>query len=180
VETDHQKPVDDASALLEDDGLWGEFEHQVDDKGRTILPIEWRGRLGETFVVTRGPDRTLLIFPVATWRAIADRLSDLILLPEGDLLQRLMGGRALVKLDPQSRMAIPRHLREWAQITPSHTVVMIGQGRKIELFCSKFRDKFDENLEPSRIYEAADVTGLVSVLRGAGSANGDGVPPPGA
>ena len=62
MDTDHQKPVDDASALLEDDGLWGEFEHQVDDKGRTItgptlLALLWIRSLAWPFRAIYGNGR---------------------------------------------------------------------------------------------------------------------------
>ena len=38
----------------------GEFQHNIDAKGRLIVPSKLREQLGEKFVVTRGMDGCLL------------------------------------------------------------------------------------------------------------------------
>ncbi|MEH7495918.1 division/cell wall cluster transcriptional repressor MraZ, partial [Cytobacillus firmus] len=42
----------------------GEFHHNVDNKGRLIVPSKFRDNLGETFVLTRGLDQCLFGYPL--------------------------------------------------------------------------------------------------------------------
>ncbi len=138
--------------------FWGEFEHGVDDKGRVVIPADFRAGLGEEFVVTRGPDHSVLVLPIPVWNRIAEQLKDRLLQSDGDLLQRMLGGRAIVRLDPQFRLAIPKHLREWANISQSYAAVLSGQGRKIEIWNKANWDKFMAS--ERTIYEAAANLGI--------------------
>ena len=45
----------------------GEYSHTVDTKGRLIIPSKFREQLGEEFIVTRGLDGCLFIFPMKEW-----------------------------------------------------------------------------------------------------------------
>ena len=40
----------------------GQYEHTIDTKGRTIIPVKYREELGETFVATRGLDGCLYLW----------------------------------------------------------------------------------------------------------------------
>ena len=42
--------------------LMGEFHHNIDDKGRLIIPSKFRYELGEKFVVTRGLENCLFVY----------------------------------------------------------------------------------------------------------------------
>ena len=42
----------------------GEFQHSVDDKGRMIIPAKFRDELGSSFVMTRGLDQCLFVYPM--------------------------------------------------------------------------------------------------------------------
>src|SRR5438034_7779786 len=120
---------------METDGaglFWGEFEHSVDDKGRVVIPQNFRGALGERFIVTRGPDNSILVLPLSAWEPIQESLAAPGLQRERSFLQRMLGGRTIVALDPQARLAIPKHLREWAGISDSVSAVIVGQGSKFE------------------------------------------------
>ena len=57
----------------------GEYEHNLDDKGRLAIPSRFREELGEGVVVTRGFDRCLMGFPRPTWEKLAQQVSGLSL-----------------------------------------------------------------------------------------------------
>ncbi|ADL12277.1 MraZ domain protein [Acetohalobium arabaticum DSM 5501] len=44
--------------------LMGEYVHAMDKKGRVIIPSKFRKELGNKFVVTRGLDECLFIYPM--------------------------------------------------------------------------------------------------------------------
>ena len=47
----------------------GEYRHTVDPKGRLIIPSKFRELLGGEFVVTRGLDGCLFVYPMNSWEA---------------------------------------------------------------------------------------------------------------
>ncbi|MCI5640178.1 MAG: division/cell wall cluster transcriptional repressor MraZ, partial [Lachnospiraceae bacterium] len=55
----------------------GQYEHTIDAKGRTIIPAKYREELGDNFVVTRGLDGCLYLYPLEEWQQFADKLQSL-------------------------------------------------------------------------------------------------------
>ncbi len=45
----------------------GEFNHTIDAKGRLIIPSRFREELGQEFVMTKGLDGCLFVFPQNEW-----------------------------------------------------------------------------------------------------------------
>ena len=45
----------------------GEYNHSIDAKGRLIVPAKFREELGENFIVTKGLDGCLYIYPDEEW-----------------------------------------------------------------------------------------------------------------
>ena len=52
----------------------GEYNHTIDAKGRLIIPSRFRDLLGEEFVLTRGLDGCLSIYPMDEWAAFEEKL----------------------------------------------------------------------------------------------------------
>ena len=52
----------------------GQYEHSIDAKGRIIIPAKYREELGDTFVVTRGLDGCLFLYPQAEWAQFVEKL----------------------------------------------------------------------------------------------------------
>lgn len=110
----------------------------MDIKGRVALPKHQRDRLEKDgirdLVVTVDPDGCLAIYPAPLWEEIEAKV---MALPATNayakVLQRLLVGYATdVELDGAGRMLLPQDLRERTSI--DRKVVLIGQGRKLELW----------------------------------------------
>ena len=52
----------------------GEYQHTLDSKGRLIVPSRMREELGERFMITRGLDQCLFIYPLEEWARIEQKL----------------------------------------------------------------------------------------------------------
>ncbi len=144
--------------------LWGEFEHGVDDKGRVVMPQEFRAALGDQFVLTRGPEHAIFVLPIPVWEAFEVHLRGGLLDGERAYLQRMMAGsRTIARLDPQYRLAIPKLMREWAGITQSETVVIAGQYNKLVIWSKSNWIKHTEGFTYDRLYEASQAIGLSEV-----------------
>ena len=57
--------------------LMGEFHHNIDDKGRLIIPAKFREDLGNEFVVTRGIEKCLFVYSKEEWNKIVEKLKKL-------------------------------------------------------------------------------------------------------
>ena len=51
----------------------GEFHHNIDEKGRLIIPSKFRYELGEKFIVTRGLENCLFVYPMNDWNNIINK-----------------------------------------------------------------------------------------------------------
>jgi len=52
----------------------GEYNHTIDAKGRLIIPSKFREALGNEFVLTKGLDGCLFVFPMKEWEAFEEKL----------------------------------------------------------------------------------------------------------
>ena len=55
----------------------GEYNHTIDGKGRVIVPAKFRDALGDGFVVTKGLDGCLFVYPPDAWQAFEEKLQSL-------------------------------------------------------------------------------------------------------
>lgn len=96
----------------------GEFVHVIDDKGRLTIPAKFRADLSDNFVITRGIDRCLAIYPISEWENLAEQVSKLPMTDRrARAFRRLVFANASdVTLDSQGRILIPPRLREYAQL----------------------------------------------------------------
>jgi hypothetical protein len=80
---------------------FGEFQYSVDDKGRVIVPPPFREFVEDGMVVTRGMEGCLYVFPLAAWRRIEDRLTELPLTDNEarNFVRFFYSGAAKAKID---------------------------------------------------------------------------------
>ena len=55
----------------------GEYKHSLDEKGRVIVPSKYREKLGECFILTKGLDGCLFIYPLSEWMLFEQKLKGL-------------------------------------------------------------------------------------------------------
>ena len=114
--------------------FWGEYSHQLDKKGRLIIPIRYREKLTPEAILTRGLDNNLVIYPEATWQTVTAQINQMpITHPSARALRRLLfSGAIQLEPDNQGRIIIPDYLRTYASITDS--ILLVGMETYIELW----------------------------------------------
>ena len=114
--------------------LMGEFHHNIDDKGRLIIPSKFREVLGDEFVVTKGMDGCLFVFDDPEWQAFEEKLHGLPMIDKEarQFTRFFLAGAASVEVDKQGRILIPAVLREFAGITKD--AVLVGVGSRVEIW----------------------------------------------
>ena len=94
----------------------GEYNHNLDNKGRLAVPAKFRKLLKEGAVVTRGLDNCLFLYPKKQWKILAEKLSNLpISQAKARAFSRLMLAGAMdVEFDNQGRINLPEYLIKFA------------------------------------------------------------------
>lgn len=127
----------------------GEYNHTIDAKGRLIIPSKFRETLGDEFVVTKGLDGCLFVYPNEEWSAFEEKLRTLPLTNKNarQFSRFFLAGAASCEVDKQGRILIPGVLREFAQLEKE--VVLVGVLSRIEIWS---RAKWEE----SNVYDDMD------------------------
>ena len=114
--------------------LTGEYEHRLDTKGRLIMPSKLREELGCTFMITKGLDNCLYVYPNDEWQQFADKLNQLPMTNKSarQFKRFFNSGAVKCETDAQGRVIIPQTLRTFANIEKD--VVIIGNGEKAEIW----------------------------------------------
>ena len=126
----------------------GQYEHSLDDKGRLSLPAKLRDKLGATFVVTKGLDRCLFIYPQDEWGNIEQRLRELSTTKSDarSFVRMFFAGATECECDKQGRINIPQPLRDHAMLNKD--AVILGVGSRLEVWSlDKWREYSEQALE---------------------------------
>ena len=120
----------------------GEYNHTIDAKGRLIIPSRFRELLGEEFVLTRGLDGCLSIYPMDEWAAFEEKLRALPLTNKDarTFSRFFVAGATTCQLDKQGRILVPQPLRQFAGLDKD--VVLTGNLNRIEVWS---KEKWSEN-----------------------------------
>ena len=112
----------------------GEYNHTIDTKGRLIIPSKFRDLLGDEFIVTKGLDVCLFVFPKNEWQIIEEKLRKLPLNNKSarKFTRFLVAGATTCELDKQGRILLPQVLRDFAGLEKD--VVLAGNLNRIEIW----------------------------------------------
>ena len=141
--------------------LLGEYFHNIDAKGRIILPSKFRSELGERFIVTKGFDGCLYGYSVDEWKNIEDKIKTLPQVTGKDVrnVTRFFFSNAIeCEIDTQGRILISSSLREFAEL--SKEVAIIGVSSRIEFWNKAKWQSFSENQDADDIAEKMALLGI--------------------
>ena len=116
----------------------GEYNYSLDQKGRLNIPAKFRKALDpkndNTFVITRGFDPSLIVYPLIEWKKVEQQLLLLSSIKNKDrnFVRSIVRYATISKYDSQGRIQIPDMLLEYGQIQKQ--VSIIGMINKIELW----------------------------------------------
>lgn len=120
----------------------GEYNHTIDAKGRMIVPSKFRELLGNEFVVTKGLDGCLFVYPNEEWHNIEEKFRTVPLTTKDarKFSRFFFAGAAACEVDKQGRILIPPVLREFADIQKD--IVSVGVLNRIEIWS---KDRWIDN-----------------------------------
>lgn len=140
----------------------GEYEHSLDTKGRIIIPSKFRGKLGEQFVITKGLDNCLFVYPKFEWNILEEKLKTLPLTSKDAraFVRFFFAGASEHSLDKQGRVTIPANLRRHSKLIKE--AVVIGVSTRMEIWSKSEWEAYnqDDNLSYDSISEKMSELGI--------------------
>ena len=126
----------------------GQFQHNLDDKGRLMVPARYRDFLATGAFITQGFDRCLMVMPDAYFRQVYEELNSMNLAdPMARMVRRMILSNAYsVEPDKVGRILVPQNLREFLGI-PNGELVVAGQGEYFEVWTPAEWKKQMESLQ---------------------------------
>ena len=130
--------------------LIGEYYHSLDPKGRVTIPSKFREDLNE-FVMTKGLDECLFLYPNSEWEKIENKLKELPMTNKAvrSFVRTFFSGDCDCAIDKQGRVLIPQNLRDYANIKDSS--VIVGLSNRDEIWSQENWEKY--NSEEGLTYE---------------------------
>ena len=128
--------------------LIGEYHHNIDDKGRLIIPSKFREDIGNNFIVTRGLDGCLFVYSLPEWEKIITKLKKLpFTKKDARIFNRFfLSGATAMEFDKQGRINLVNSLIEYANLKKE--CVIIGVNDRLEIWAlDKFNSLMEENFE---------------------------------
>ena len=127
----------------------GEYHHTIDEKGRVIIPVKFREELGNNFIVTRGIENCLFVYPLENWAKITNKLNSLpFTQKDARTFNRFfLSGATEVELDRQGRINLPTPLIQHANLLKD--CVIIGTGDRMEIWSQESWENFFNSTKDS-------------------------------
>lgn len=111
----------------------GEYHHNLDEKNRLIIPSKLREEMGDLFVLTRGLDECLFIYPREEWNRIIEKYKELPNTKDArNFMRFFLAGATECSFDKQGRISISSPLMRYAEL--EHECVIIGVNDHLEVW----------------------------------------------
>ena len=124
----------------------GEYHHTIDEKGRITIPAKLREELGHDFIVTKGLDNCLFIYPKTEWQRIMEKYKNL---PNTknvrNFLRVFLSGAVSSELDKMGRCNINPSLIKFA--TLKKECVIVGVNERLEIWSLENWNRFMKDNE---------------------------------
>ncbi|HSV88353.1 MAG TPA: division/cell wall cluster transcriptional repressor MraZ [Bacteroidales bacterium] len=121
--------------------LLGEYECKVDPKGRFMLPAGLKKQLSESdqerFVINRGFETNLTLYPNSEWQKISQEINTLNLYSKKnrDFVRYFFRGASEIIPDSAHRLLLPKSLLDYAGIEKD--IVLFAYGNRVEIWAKE-------------------------------------------
>ena len=141
----------------------GEYSYALDAKGRVNIPAKFRNVLtannDQSFVITRGMDPCVWVYPIIVWQSIEDELRKLSSLSQVNrsFVRSTVRYASSVQYDKQGRIAVSSNLIQYGDL--GKEVLILGMVNKIEIWNPDILDSVDkqsQKIDSSQFDELAN------------------------
>lgn len=136
----------------------GEYQHTLDAKGRLFIPAKLREELGDSFVVTKGLDECLFLYPQEAWDMLEEKIRQLPMSKSRSLQRFFLSSAADAAVDKQGRIVVPPVLRTYAGL--ERDVTIIGVSERAEIWDRQKWETYNNALDAGSIAQAMEDLGF--------------------
>ncbi|MGV1035739.1 MAG: division/cell wall cluster transcriptional repressor MraZ [Candidatus Nanopelagicales bacterium] len=126
----------------------GTHSPRLDDKGRLVLPAKFRDGLADGVVLSKGQDRSVVVWPADEFGEYAARIREASRTDaRARAYSRVLFSAASDEVpDKQGRISIPSHLRDYAGL--DRECIVVGNHATIEIWNPQAWDSYLAAQEP--------------------------------
>ncbi len=141
-------------------GFLGEYEVTLDARGRFLVPAAFKKQLSgdsaNQFVVSRGIEQCLTLYPIQTWEPIFTEISKLNDFDPQvrEFRRKFLNGATQIELDSAGRLLLPKPLIDYAGLDKD--VLLVSAVNKIEIWDSNKYKQLFESSSPDELSRLAD------------------------
>ncbi len=138
----------------------GEYEATVDSKGRFLLPAGFKKQLpeeaGTQFVINRGFEKCLTLYPMQSWKPIFSEISKLNDFDPKvrEFRRHFLNGATQLEMDTAGRLLVPPNLKEYAGFDKD--IVLVAAINKIEIWDKVKYQQLFESFSPEAFSHLAE------------------------
>lgn len=113
----------------------GQFQHNLDDKGRLMVPARYRDLLAAGAYITQGFDRCLMVMTESHFNEMYAILNGLNMADHSarQLRRLILSNAYQIEVDKVGRILVPQNLRDFLGV-PSGELIVAGQGEYFEVW----------------------------------------------
>ncbi len=112
----------------------GEYYHNIDEKGRIVIPTKFRESLQDEFVIAKGLEKCLYIYSMKDWQNLVNKLNTLPFTKKDarTFIRSFFSGATVCEFDRQGRTTITSPLVCHADLKKE--CVIIGANDRVEIW----------------------------------------------
>lgn len=135
--------------------------HKIDSKGRISIPANMRASLGQEFIVSRGVNKCLALYPMEVWKEMINNILQKVSQKKRRALELYYSANAeKMSLDGQGRLYLNEELRKQVELLGETQAEVFGNNNKIEIWnCDLFKKEL-ESIEEVDIADILDEYGI--------------------
>ncbi len=123
--------------------LIGQFNHNLDEKNRLVIPTKYRNILGSEFIITKGLEKCLYVYPLEKWNKLVEKLETLPFTKKDarTFIRSFFSGATDSNLDKSGRVVINELHAKYANLTKE--CVIIGVNDRLEIWSNEDFNNFN-------------------------------------
>lgn len=139
----------------------GHRTHKIDAKGRISVPANMRTALGQEFIVSRGVNKCLALYPMEVWNEMINEILSKVNQKKRRALELYFSANAeKMSLDGQGRLLLNENLRSQVDLLGESQAEIFGNNKRIEIWnCELFKKEL-ESVEEAEIEDILDEYGI--------------------
>lgn len=125
----------------------GEYQYNLDEKGRLFVPVNYKNEIGAKLIVARGIEKCLYIYTINEWERLISKISDLSFTKKSnrEFSRMFLSGAYEYEIDSKGRINLDARLLSHAELKKE--CIILGAGSRIEIWSKEVWEKYYQEHE---------------------------------